>query len=93
MLQASPQRATDPLDGIRTLAVATLLTYAQSVAAYGYVGGVGMAPYNAPRGNLAGDPYFTDGLRIVVFVSKEPVDISEIEFMNFGLQPARVGSQ
>ena len=63
------------------------LAYAQSIAAFGYVRGVGAAPFNAPRGNLTGDPYFTDGLRLVLFVSAEAADISEIRFMNFGEHP------
>jgi hypothetical protein len=60
------------------------LAYAQSLAGLGYVGGVGVAPPVSPRGNLTGDPYFTDGLRAVLFVSSEPVDISEIEFIDLG---------
>jgi len=63
------------------------LVYAQSVNKFGYVKGVGTAAYDKPRGNLTGDPYFTDGLRIVLFVSADPVDISEIEVLNLGVRP------
>ncbi len=63
------------------------LAYAQSLAALGYVKGVGAAPYDAPRGNLTGDPYFTDGLRVVLFVSAEPRNISEIEVLELGGRP------
>jgi hypothetical protein len=63
------------------------IAYAQSLAKFGYVRGVGEAPYDAPRGNLTGDPYFTDGLRVVLFVSSQPTDISEIEIVNLGVQP------
>ena len=66
------------------------LAYAQSVTGYGYVRGVGRAPFDAPRGNLTGDPYFTDGLRLVLFVSKEAVDISEIDLLDLGTHPALV---
>jgi hypothetical protein len=38
----------------------------------GYATGVGAAPRNAPRHNLTGDPYFTDGQRLVVFLDDEP---------------------
>ena len=48
------------------------LAYSQSLKAFGYVPGVGEAPFDEPRGNLTGDPYFTDGLRIVLFHSSEP---------------------
>jgi len=63
------------------------IAYAQSLAKFGYVRGVGEAPYDEPRGNLTGDPYFTDGLRVVMFVSGQPADISEIEIVNLGVQP------
>jgi hypothetical protein len=63
------------------------IAYAQSLAKFGYVRGVGEAPYDKPRGNLTGDPYFTDGFRVVLFVSGQSVDISEIEILNLGVQP------
>ena len=63
------------------------LAYAQSLAGVGYVRGVGMAPYDEPRGNLTGDPYFTDGLRVVLFISGEPVDIAELELIDLGARP------
>ncbi len=57
------------------------LAYAQSLARIGYTAGVGAADVDAPRGNLTGDPYFTDGFRVVLWVSKAPVDLAEIEIM------------
>jgi len=62
------------------------LAYAQSLVRYGYVCGVGAASMDAPRGNLTGDPYFTDGRRVVLWVSSSPVDLAEIERLD--LQPA-----
>lgn len=56
--------------------------YAESLEKFGYVGGVGAAPYNKPRGNLTGDPYFTDGRRIVLWISEQPVSINEIEALD-----------
>jgi hypothetical protein len=61
--------------------------YAQSLDKVGYVKGVGAAPYDKPRSNLTGDPYFTDGLRVVLFVSAEPSDISEIQVLDLGYAP------
>ena len=55
------------------------LAYHQALAKFAYVDGVGTAPIEAPRHNLTGDPYFTDGLRIVLWISSTPVDIAEIE--------------
>jgi len=63
------------------------LAYAESVEKFGYVSGVGAAPYSNPRGNLTGDPYFTDGRRILIFVSSSPVDISEIQLLDLGAAP------
>ena len=40
------------------------------VARIGFVSGVEAAPPNAPRRNLTGDPYFTDGLRAVAVLSR-----------------------
>ena len=63
------------------------LAYAQSLAKIGFVRGVGAASYDEPRGNLTGDPYFTDGLRAVLFLSAEPTAISDIEILDFGVFP------
>ena len=40
------------------------------VARLGFVSGVEAAPSTAPRRNLTGDPYFTDGLRAVAVLSR-----------------------
>ena len=63
------------------------LAYSQALAKFAYVGGVGAAPIDAPRHNLTGDPYFTDGYRVVLWVSSEPVDISDIEVVQWSEPP------
>lgn len=40
------------------------------VAQVGFVGGVGLAPRTAPRRNGEGDPYYTDGLRVILVLSE-----------------------
>jgi len=55
------------------------LAYAQSLKAFGYVGGVGEVPMERPRGNLTGDPWFTDGYRLVLWVSSRPTPISALQ--------------
>jgi hypothetical protein len=40
------------------------------VAHVGYAAGVGVADRTAPRHNLTGDPYFTDGLRAVAILAE-----------------------
>jgi hypothetical protein len=65
------------------------IAYAQSLLKLGTVGGVGKAPYDKPRGNLTGDPYFTDGNRVVMWISSEPHAINEIELLD--LSPYHTG--
>jgi len=59
------------------------LAYSQAVRAFGYVKGVGAAPRSKPRHNLTGDPFFTDGLRIVVFFDTRPTTLAEIEMLDW----------
>ena len=68
------------------------LVYSQGLSRIGYVRGVGAAPYDEPRGNLTGDPYFTDGLRAVMWVSSSPVGMDEIEIVNLGTKPTATTS-
>jgi len=64
------------------------LAYAQSLKAFGYVGGVGDVTMDQPRGNLTGDPWFTDGYRIVLWVSSEPVPVSDVQLLNWRIPPS-----
>ena len=59
------------------------LAYAESLTQLGYVGGVGEAPFDSPRQNLTGDPYFTDGLRAVLWLSTGDVDIEDIRLVDW----------
>ncbi len=45
---------------------------------YGYVEGVGAAPMSAQRTNLTGDEYFTDGLRLVLFLSDRKTTLDAV---------------
>jgi hypothetical protein len=49
------------------------------VARFGFVSGVGAAQPDAPRLNLTDDPYFTDGLRLVLTPARDPVAIQDVE--------------
>ncbi|NLX15193.1 MAG: hypothetical protein GXY44_16315 [Phycisphaerales bacterium] len=51
----------------------------QRVAKLGLIRGEGAADPSAPRYNLGGDPYYTDGLRAVIMFSNEPVPYDEVE--------------
>jgi hypothetical protein len=57
------------------------------VERYGYVDGVGNAPATAPRRNLAGDPYYTDGLRAVIFLSNKQSPLEAIERLPWEAPP------
>ncbi len=46
------------------------LQRAQRIEAAGYVAGAPACTLEAPRTNLTGDPYFTDGKRTVIVLSK-----------------------
>jgi hypothetical protein len=46
------------------------LMEAERIDAVGYVDGVGACTRSAPRRNLTGDPYFTDGRRAVILLSE-----------------------
>jgi len=57
--------------------------YAQALAAYARVGGVGFVPPEEPRGNLTGDPWFTDGNRAVMLLTSEPTSVVEIDWFDW----------
>ncbi|MGB5278349.1 MAG: LssY C-terminal domain-containing protein, partial [Gammaproteobacteria bacterium] len=65
------------------------LAYSQALAKLGYVDGVGEATIDAPRANLTGDPYITDGKRVVLWISSQPKNFGEIEDLDWGAQPIR----
>lgn len=58
------------------------MAYAEALEKIAYIGGTGAAPYSEPRGNLAGDPYFTDGRRVIMWLSGKPTAIGEIEVLD-----------
>ena len=63
----------DPaVDEAREYLLQSLLTR-QSVQRFGFVKSMEAAPVDTPRRNLTDDPYFTDGLRLVVILADEPV--------------------
>jgi hypothetical protein len=61
------------------------LAYAQALKKFGYVEGAIPAAIDEPRGNFTGDPYFTDGYRLVIWVTSTPVDINNIEFIEWSI--------
>ena len=55
------------------------LTLTGFVNRIGLLPGVGEAPRSAPRHNLTGDPYFTDGKRLVMVLDAEPRPMDRVE--------------
>ncbi len=66
-------RVDPDVDEARDYVVEDLL-HAGRVQGTGYVDGVGACESTAPRHNLTGDPYFTDGKRAVIVLSSTRVD-------------------
>jgi hypothetical protein len=56
---------------------------------YGYVQGVGAAAADAPRANLTGDPYYTDGLRAVIFLSDQAAPVENAERLHWEIPAPR----
>jgi hypothetical protein len=63
------------------------MVISNTLAEFGFVGGVGAAPYSEPRENLTGDPYFTDGLRAVFVLSEKPTPINQIKLLKWDWPP------
>ena len=59
------------------------LAYSQSLEKFAYVGGVGGVSFDNPSGNLTGDPWFSDGYRIVLWVSSQPISIDDVDFLHW----------
>lgn len=57
------------------------LAYAQTLKKIGYVKGVGQVPMDQPKGNLTGDPWFSDGYRLVLWVTSEPNEIDDLQVL------------
>jgi hypothetical protein len=73
----------DPnVDETRAFLVQDFL-YSKALAAFARAPGVGAAPPETPRGNLTGDPYFTDGNRAVLLITSTPTDVVDVEWFDW----------
>lgn len=59
------------------------LTMSGAVSRFGFVRGVGVSSMPNPRANLGGDPYVTDGLRLVVFLGTPRRAFDQIELLDW----------
>jgi hypothetical protein len=59
------------------------LLHRDAVSRFAFVKGVGESTQDMPRRNLTDDPYFTDGLRLVIWLSRAPVSLEEAVDLNW----------
>ena len=52
--------------------------YSQALIRFAFAKGVGAAAPESPRVNFTGDPYWTDGLRLVMWLSNQPVSYQKV---------------
>jgi hypothetical protein len=76
MTRKSPTLTTHVIDPVvdesREYLLQSLL-HRDAVGRFAFVRGVGEAGTDTRRTNLTGDPYITDGMRLVVWLSRTPV--------------------
>ena len=65
------------------------LWYSQGLAKFGYVKGVGASSISEPRLDLKGDPYITDGYRMVLWLSSGLVSRTDTKFVEWERPPKR----
>lgn len=53
------------------------LMHTDTVARFAFVKGVGESSHDSPSLNMTDDPYYTDGLRLIIWISREPVPPEE----------------
>lgn len=54
-----------------------------AVSRFGFVRGVGVSSMPDPRVNLTGEPYLTDGLRLVLFLNEPRRSFDQIDFLDW----------
>jgi hypothetical protein len=74
------------LDAERWYLVQDLL-WIEAVARMGFAEGVGVSRVDDPRSTFGGDPYFTDGLRAVLFIADEPVGSDDVDQLEWTSPP------
>ena len=54
-----------------------------AVSRFGFVRGVGVSSMPNPRANLTGEPYLTDGLRLMLFLNEPQRSFNQIDFLDW----------
>jgi len=63
------------------------LAYSQALARFGFVKGAPVVTKESPMVNLVGDPFYTDGLRVVLFFEPRPYTLSDIKMLEWEVPP------
>ena len=71
----------DPVVDEARLYIALDMVASESLHALGYVKGVGYSDQESPRFNYTKDPYYTDGLRVVLILGDERNSLYNLEFL------------
>lgn len=58
-----------------------------SVKQFAYVTGSKPSSYENPRKNFTGDPIYTDGLRVVMFISDEQISVVDVDAIDWETPP------
>lgn len=82
----STHKIAPDVDEARSYLVADLLL-SQVLDTIGWVKGVGAVEPQSSRKNLTGDPYHTDGLRVVLVLSEDLVDVESIQRLDWEVPP------
>lgn len=81
----------DPqVDATREYVLHSLLTQ-ELVQRFGFVTGSAAATPAQPRSNLTDDPFFSDGMRLVVFLSPQPVPADDVVNLGWEQSAAPIG--
>ena len=71
----------DPVVDEARLYITLDVANSQALCSVGYVEGVGYSDSQSPRYNYTRDPYYTDGLRVVLFLGEHSCPLDEIEYL------------
>jgi hypothetical protein len=73
----------DPMTDEAREYLATTMLLSGSISQIAYVPGVGVHTEDDPGRNLTGDPWWTDGYRVVLFLSDEVVEPDEVHLLDW----------
>lgn len=73
----------DPIVDEARLYITLDMVSSQALQAMGYVKGVGYSDYMTTKYNYTDDPYYTDGLRVVLIFSEDRLTAENIEYLRW----------